>query len=183
VTCSSSSPCASWQNTGTGTGIQTAAVGDGRGITPGATKRGIYGESDSASGGNGVHGTKSAANGVAVFELRRARNAGRTRDAQLRLSDPRLGRRTRRRTDEAGHAGRRRQGVPDGGLAGCRQRRLRTSAVTAQAQAPRLKLPETATSGREGAASTSARAFRGAAGYRLRCGLRRPVHLPPTDRW
>jgi hypothetical protein len=69
VTCNSSSPCASWQNNGSGNAIQaTAAQGDGvRAYAQAKGKAGVYGEADSSSGGYGVHGNNSAANGVAVY--------------------------------------------------------------------------------------------------------------------
>jgi hypothetical protein len=67
ITCSSSSPCAAWQNKGSGTAIQGNAVGDGvRGISTGSGKSGVYGETDSTSG-YGVHGTNTAAGGIAVY--------------------------------------------------------------------------------------------------------------------
>jgi hypothetical protein len=68
VTCSSSSPCASEQNKGSGNAILGTAVGDSiHGISTGSGKSGVFGETDSKSGGYGVKGTNSATGGIAVY--------------------------------------------------------------------------------------------------------------------
>jgi len=67
VTCTSSQPCATWQNKGTGAAIQATAVGDSiEGISSGSGKSGVFGETVSKSG-YGVHGTNSAKGGIAVY--------------------------------------------------------------------------------------------------------------------
>lgn len=69
VSCASSSACAGGANTGSGDGVQASATkADGlRAATSAAGKTGAYGETDSASGGYGVHGTNSAAAGFGVY--------------------------------------------------------------------------------------------------------------------
>jgi hypothetical protein len=68
VTCSSSSPCATWQNKGSGNAIQGTAVGDSiHGISTSSGKSGVYGETDAKSGGYGVKATNSGVNGYGVY--------------------------------------------------------------------------------------------------------------------
>jgi hypothetical protein len=68
VTCSSSSPCATWQNKGSGNAIQATAAGDSiHAISTGSAKSGVFGETDAKSGGYGVKGTNTAAKGIGVY--------------------------------------------------------------------------------------------------------------------
>ncbi len=75
VTCSSTSACAAWTNTGSGPAVQTtAAKNDGLDSTTSATgKSGLYGETDSTSGGYGVSAKNTSSKGFAIFG---AGNAG-----------------------------------------------------------------------------------------------------------
>ncbi len=75
VTCSSTAACAAWSNTGSGPAVQTtAAKNDGLDSKTSATgKSGLYGETDSTSGGYGVSAKNTSSAGVAIFG---AGNAG-----------------------------------------------------------------------------------------------------------
>jgi hypothetical protein len=67
VTCSSTTPCASYQNKGKGDGVDSTAVGDGfHGFTTGSGKSGVFGESEGPSG-YGVHGNNKSAGGIGVY--------------------------------------------------------------------------------------------------------------------